>query len=36
MPEDPDGLLPVETDADDPDAWRDICDDPPSWGDDDG
>lgn len=31
MPEDEDGCLPAETDADEPDnpdEWRDYCDDP--------
>lgn len=34
MPEDEDGRLPVEDDADNPDEWRDVCDDPVPWGDD--
>lgn len=35
MPEDEDGFLPSDADVDDPDEWRDACDDP-VWGDDDG
>jgi hypothetical protein len=28
MPEDEDGKLPEDSDIDDPDEWRDVCDDP--------
>jgi hypothetical protein len=35
MPENEYGELPTDDDCDDPDAWRDICDDP-SREDDDG
>lgn len=38
MPEDPGGELTVGDplgEPDNPDEWRDYCDDPPSWGDDD-
>lgn len=37
MPEDADGRIPIEEfDHDNPDEWRDACDDPVTWGDDDG
>lgn len=36
MPEDEGGQLPVdEIDHDRPDEWRDVCDDPVPWGEDD-
>lgn len=35
MPEDERGELPFDDDADKPDEWRDVCDDPVAWGDDD-
>lgn len=39
MPEDCAGEVPASdplTECDNPDEWRDVCDDPVLWGEDDG
>jgi hypothetical protein len=31
MPENEDGELPIDIDHDNPDEWRDVADDDPTW-----